>query len=569
MHLLHVKTRKLETYFDRKVPEYAILSHTWGDNEFTFQDFRDAKRGWWKRRITPWSKKIDGCCAQAASDGIQYVWIDTICINKSSSAELSEAINSMYRWYAEAAVCYVYLSDVRHSSRACEIQAGSGDGAKQVRAWSALLEPALVEQIRRSRWFTRGWTLQELLAPSRSRFFDADWKCVGYSGWACGTFKTLNGQASSAPRLTTLLAEITGIPSKFLLSHSQITEASIAMRMSWAAGRRTTRIEDTAYCLLGLFGVNIPLLYGEGEGAFVRLQEEIMKKYDDHSIFTWGLDGYVSERQIDGETPLALSPEDFKGCRNVNVRLPALDNDPSNHYVATNTGIYIDLPLIPLRSGEYLARLNCTVDSGDPDIFLEDKYLCLILIQSRGRKRVFYRRTTASPTLISMRYFEKSSVRDNIYLSPTPIVRRNQTRTSPLFLSRLCDEYFTVLSTYPSAVDIHGGVYDFLVDLWGHHGSELCIFLDCIGYDDCRFTIRVRFTWDGDGVDTPDWESMSATMHISHQREFHCMAELMMPLEMEPSSLRWEVEHAIKGRQILLMPAGENQWGITIAPEAA
>ncbi|KAH7364549.1 hypothetical protein BKA65DRAFT_371585, partial [Rhexocercosporidium sp. MPI-PUGE-AT-0058] len=173
---------------------------------------------------------------QALSDGWEWVWIDSCCIDKTSSAELSEAINSMFRWYREAQVCYAYLSDVP----------GGSDWETRQQSNSAF---------RKSQWFTRGWTLQELLAPEMVVFFDADWEDIG----------TKNSMQA-------LLSSITGID-----NFKDYALACIAKKMSWASNRETTREEDKAYCLMGLFAVNMPPLYGEGMAAFYRLQIEILK----------------------------------------------------------------------------------------------------------------------------------------------------------------------------------------------------------------------------------------------------------------------------------------------------
>lgn len=170
------------------------------------------------------------------------MWIDTCCIDKSSSAELSEAINSMYRWYESSQECYAYLEDVSIDD---------------------------VDQFGSSRWFARGWTLQELLAPRNLYFYDKNWTYLG-----------------SKQDLCKAIALATNIPeSSIRLFQHHLS--SVAAKMSWASKRQTSRIEDTAYCLMGLFEINMPLLYGEGEKAFARLQHEIVKNLDDESIFAW------------------------------------------------------------------------------------------------------------------------------------------------------------------------------------------------------------------------------------------------------------------------------------------
>ena len=227
----------LTTFFaDITTPKYAILSHTWEAEEVTFEDLQDGtgikKAGY---------KKIQFCGEQARRDGLQYFWVDTCCINKSSSAELSEAINSMFRWYRESTKCYVYLSDVLRT-------AVSTDDL----AW----ELAFLK----NKWFTRGWTLQELIAPTSVEFFSKEGQLLG-----------------DKSTLERYVCEATGIPAKALRG-SPLSDFSIAERMSWAEQRKTTYKEDKAYSLLGIFDISIPVIYGEGgEKALKRLREEIDK----------------------------------------------------------------------------------------------------------------------------------------------------------------------------------------------------------------------------------------------------------------------------------------------------
>ena len=233
---------------------YVILSHTWSDDESTFQDVQELKNQCKILDQIPRdhiSSKIRNCCIVAERHGFRWVWIDTCCIDKTSSTELSEAINSMFRWYAASEMCYAFLVDVPSND---------------------VLE-AHDSAFRRARWHTRGWTLQELVAPVDILFFSKDWRCIGRKN-----------------DMATLLGEITGIREQVLTREAAFSDLSIAERMSWASKRTTTRIEDEAYCLLGLFGVNMPTIYGEGRQAFHRLQEEIMKLSPafDSSLFVWG-----------------------------------------------------------------------------------------------------------------------------------------------------------------------------------------------------------------------------------------------------------------------------------------
>lgn len=243
MHLINTQTLTLE-YFSSGRPQYAILSHTWGPEEVTFADFSDIA----KRESLAGFAKIKTTCDQARRDGLDYAWVDTCCINKESSAELSEAINSMFRWYGDAVVCYAFLEDLDDQ----------GD--------LPITDPSV---LKRCRWFSRGWTLQELIAPRKIIFYGSSWN------------KVLGDDAS------TLLEQVTGIASDVLRKEKSLAEVSVANRMNWAAARETSREEDIAYCLMGLFDVNMPMLYGEGSKAFLRLQEEIVKHIKDDSLFAW------------------------------------------------------------------------------------------------------------------------------------------------------------------------------------------------------------------------------------------------------------------------------------------
>ncbi|KAI9775341.1 MAG: hypothetical protein M1839_001257 [Geoglossum umbratile] len=232
-----------QDFVSSKIPEYAILSHTWGADteEVTYGDLINGTR---KNKVG--YKKIRFCREQARRDGLHYFWIDTCCIDKSNNNELAEAINSMFRWYRNAAKCYVYLPDV--SSPAIDI----GDMSDQL-PWEM--------SFRTSRWFTRGWTLQELIAPTSVEFFSKNWELLG-----------------DKKSLERHICEITRIPSK-VLRGSPLAEFSATERMLWAETRQATREEDMAYSLLGIFSVHMPLTYGEGRANAVgRLREAIDRK---------------------------------------------------------------------------------------------------------------------------------------------------------------------------------------------------------------------------------------------------------------------------------------------------
>ncbi|ETS87313.1 hypothetical protein PFICI_01141 [Pestalotiopsis fici W106-1] len=219
---------------------YAILSHTWGPDEVIFTDITGTQIDWQQKSGFD---KIKFCAEQARRDGLQYFWVDTCCIDKSDSIELQTAINSMFRWYRDAKRCYVYLADV---------SVPSISGAEQsTLQWEAAF--------RTSRWYTRGWTLQELLAPERVDFFSKE-------GARLGDKRSLEQE----------IHDITKIPIPALRRAVPFDQFNVDERMKWAESRRTTHEEDLAYCLLGIFGVFMPLNYGEGRNnAFIRLKKEI------------------------------------------------------------------------------------------------------------------------------------------------------------------------------------------------------------------------------------------------------------------------------------------------------
>ncbi|KAK7702777.1 hypothetical protein SLS57_011215 [Botryosphaeria dothidea] len=310
MRLLNCSTLQLEFFAGSVIPPYAILSHRWQDGEVLFEDMVIGRAS---QKLS--YEKIEATCRQASRDGYAYVWVDTCCIDKSSSAELSEAINSMYAWYSYAAVCYAYLFDV-------------SDEADTERNHA---------NFSRSEWFRRGWTLQELVAPSHMVFFSQNW--------------TRLGEKST---LTAVLAGATGIDPDVLAGATHLRSVSVAKRMSWAANRETTRLEDRAYCLMGLFDVNMPMLYGEGEKAFIRLQEEIMRSTDDETLFAWAdEDAAASPGSPYGM--LAKSPACFKYSGNFDPFPTTLRPE----FAMTNKGLRISLRLKKHEEDGYIAALNC------------------------------------------------------------------------------------------------------------------------------------------------------------------------------------------------------------------
>ncbi|KAL8840153.1 MAG: hypothetical protein Q9176_004001 [Flavoplaca citrina] len=400
MRLLHVSTFELEDFVDEECPTYVILSHTWGKEEITYQDIlleetvqqlKSAKSCLLEQVINSDQQykqgclKIAGCALRAHEEGAEYIWCDTCCIDKTNSTELSEAINSMYMWYKDR-LCYVYLADVPAE---------------------VLSSPVQREHVfSLSRWFTRGWTLQELIAPADVLFFDATWHVLG-----------------TRQHYGDLIAKVTGIDLDILLGDDPLV-CNVAARMSWASHRQTTRVEDLAYCLMGLFGVNMPLIYGEKHKAFFRLQTEIMKVSEDHSLFAW-----KTPEEVQGNTThglLANSPADFAKSRKImpiNPFFHAEHNATTPPFSMTSRGVNISLPLLQIKTRQFaeakvvFAILNCRdlTDTRGP--------LGLFLVRSEG----VFRRCLSHllhPT-IDVAGIEGRSKEEAIYVAQQALVKKS------------------------------------------------------------------------------------------------------------------------------------------------
>ncbi|KAF5363021.1 hypothetical protein D9758_012657 [Tetrapyrgos nigripes] len=389
MRLLNTKTLRVREFLT-DIPRYAILSHTWEAEEVTFQDiqniatlaatcherpvtFDDVKAFLPTAQLKKGYTKVVQACLRARSSAFDWIWIDSCCINKESSAELSEAINSMYQYYENAVVCYVYLFDV-----------------------SGKLHPKNPKSdFKRSKWFTRGWTLQELLAPGHISFFDEDWTKIG-TRWS----------------LRDLISVVTTIPIDVLEGRS-IDDYSVAQKMSWAARRQTTRPEDEAYCLMGIFGVSMSPIYGEGgDKAFMRLQQEIIRVSDDRSIFAW-----ISEQEERGL--LARSPYEFRYSGRVRASNTGstLGNSPSS-YSFNNNGLHIHLPLEPSDFGSdvFLASPHCQTNDGG--------YMSVYL---RRTTDGYYVRESPSIVVLQPAHSLLNDVRE-LTVREEPILRKSRTR---------------------------------------------------------------------------------------------------------------------------------------------
>lgn len=373
MRLINAKTLELEVYNDAsRRPRYAILSHRWVDgHEVTFEDMQRAHR-----HFMPAWPKITSCCQQALADDLEYVWVDTCCIDKNSSAELSEAINSMYMWYSDAERCYAYLNDVG------DVCHGLSDPPSTD---SSTMTSRVAHDIVASKWFTRAWTLQELIAPREVVFYDA-------------TFQRLGSKVDFADMIERAIM----IPAKILLDPLCLSKYPVAVRMSWAANREASRTEDIAYSLFGIFGVNLPLLYGEGKRAYLRLQEEIIKQTYDHSIFAWSAQKSRKRKQEGDQTTgklplLASSPKDFEDCKDVST---SESNDEMRPYNMTNIGLQIELRIFPYDMNIYVGLLSCQST-------LTSCRYGILLIKDSGQSRQWHRAHAAGIDRVAITRPEK------------------------------------------------------------------------------------------------------------------------------------------------------------------
>ncbi len=438
MWLLHTENIHLRLFPSPPDVSYAILSHVWGEDEQTFQDTprvqpnttHNALRRARDHAFSRPSLKIRNACARARRDGFRWLWVDTCCIDKTNSTELSEAINSMFEWYRNAAMCYAFLDDVPRRE----------DSSAPTSAF------------RSSMWFKRGWTLQELIAPHSVIFLTAEWEAIGPK-W----------------RLASLIEKVTGIDRAVLTHKRSLKDFSLACRMSWAAGRKTCRVEDEAYSLMGLFGVYMPTIYGEGKHAFIRLQEEIVKKSPDQSIFAWGrtLQDYSCGRFVEIaqehdyepqshlETLLAPSPACFASCGNINpisqwefaTRLEIQEFVPE--YTNTSFGIRTTFPMISVAQTSSidaaLGLLACEDGQGrlvalylrsHPRKHTSTKFYVGGYIARGGRCNDYYRATRLSlPAVRDCTARQSSGKCDPI--AANPVLREVHVHSHPDIMTRL------------------------------------------------------------------------------------------------------------------------------------
>lgn len=290
---------------------YIIISHVWQDIEQPYEEVLRLEGEATVADDPRISVKVRECHRLARAYGFGWFWVDAPCIDNRNSTELSEAIRSMYSWYASASICFAHLPDVPSHDR--------------------IHDPG--SAFRRSIYFKRGWTLQELIAPRRVIFLSSDWTVLG-----------------EKDELADLLEEITGIDQDVLTFRRRVADVSVARRLSWASQRETRYVEDQAYCLMGLFGIHMNIKYGEGDNAFLRLQQKILKKICDHTLFAWGAvtdmlppfdqtETYIKDRSHSATSLFAPSPAAFSSSRSMRpvdietfmVSMETLAGDATGH----------------------------------------------------------------------------------------------------------------------------------------------------------------------------------------------------------------------------------------------
>lgn len=385
MRLINVDTLQLEEFIGDKIPPYAILSHTWGVEEVSYDDWLQPDIAKGKQGYT---KIVSMCNVTKKHYDLQYAWVDTNCIDKRSSADLSESINSMFKWYKESVVCIVYLIDVDVDFATQHAQGYTSRDTQR--------------QISSSRWFTRGWTLQELLAPNDMEFYSKDWVHLTDRG-----------------HLAPLISACTGIPHEVLSNPSSLYDYPAAQRMSWASKRQATRVEDLAYSLMGLFDINMPLLYGEGSKAFKRLQEEILKNSNDLSILAWRMDEFLHAKPENNDFihPLAPSPRNFDWVPDRLLRSFFVENcvsvqplpEQEVHTSITNAGILLSAHVIPTQ---YRSQFIMVLPFQRLDY---SQCLCLMVVSTDGLR--FHRsRTFPYPQFFQLNTIMRLN-RSRVYLA--------------------------------------------------------------------------------------------------------------------------------------------------------
>ncbi|KAG1737691.1 hypothetical protein EDB19DRAFT_1717330 [Suillus lakei] len=297
---------------------YAIFSHRWlNEGEPTYEDMTKNKRP-----TGAGYEKLKAFCRTAESHGVMFAWSDTCCIDKTSSAELDESIRSMFRWYRNSSICVAYLANT-----------------------------FTVDKLGDDEWFRRGWTLQELLAPKHIKFYGGKWDPL------TDTINDLDH-----PELLKEIENATTIRARFLQGRQFVPgPKDIAERMCWAAKRVTSRGEDRAYSLMGIFGVSLSIAYGEGpDYAFFRLVEAILQVSNNLDLLNWAGEPAATSHP----TRMLPSSPDCYLMRNRST-LPAL-NSPQ-YLTLTNRGLRLELLIVRATLS------SATPQASDRAVFIPDR----------------------------------------------------------------------------------------------------------------------------------------------------------------------------------------------------
>ncbi|KAF6800114.1 HET domain containing protein [Colletotrichum musicola] len=487
MWLIDTQSLSLQEVVSPSATRYAILSHTWEDDEVSFQDMAtpgaaSKKAGW---------AKIAKTCELARARGLTHAWVDTCCIDKSSSAELSEAINSMFQWYEASAVCFVWLADL-----------APVEGQSPVTGLDRSPNP---EVVGKCKWFTRGWTLQELIAPRTVEFYNSNWN--------------LFGDKSS---LAWMLARTTRINLAVLASSARLQSTPVAVKMSWAARRKTKRVEDRAYSLLGIFNINMPMIYGEGNKAFRRLQEEIAKETNDLSLFAW-----KSPVNQDSSTTgpqafrgiFADSPDEFANCSE--MHRSSSDRSAQREFSLTNRGVRIETKLFHDMLGGYVMYLGFVDASRQAGVASQD--VCVSLVRTaNGFVRCEPWSVEHEQTLLGSDAAQSAAtiyVRKNVSLQEAAEIQRRRHRSFHVYVDLPAS--LRVESVVPHPSHLWDDVYTTFIS--STPGSPFAATLNLVvsgreGEFESRFPLVLVLGWhkgkrealamlygddDGDGDDVP------------------------------------------------------------------
>ncbi|KAJ8519460.1 hypothetical protein ONZ45_g3573 [Pleurotus djamor] len=326
---------------------YAILSHTWANRELGFRDVNvEGGMGVGSLEKKEGYAKLDGMCRVAGEFMCRYVWFDAVCIDKSNTMEMEETIHSMWKWYQNAYICIVHLSNTNLKLPSYPANSSVSPTGPRRRGDSKR------KQLKEDPWFRRGWTLPELLAPKRIKFYLGDWtkmdQRVGRRFDICRVQEEGFDFGAEYVQFLRLVADAATVPVCAVKQFSLRTHSAPEV-FHWISKRITTRPEDLSYCLMGMLDIHIPIIYGEGhENAFYRLQSACLQSSPSRLIFHWF--GMPSPKN----SMIAADPSAFKHTGTyegyVDGQLLFRDHmDIDTSFVLTNAGLRMMVTLFDVR----------------------------------------------------------------------------------------------------------------------------------------------------------------------------------------------------------------------------